>query len=169
MPKPPVSLAASAAGNVVWGCGGTAEVAGVDCEAQERVDSGGLRFGLVAPKGISILGVQGCAEEFGGAGGGGGMGLRPGATGRRGAVRQICGREREEVEQGVGVGAEAVAGGAVESHSQSESLHSQSRFRDMQQISRGKFDRLPRTTAGFTTSAFDGCGLRDQLLARPAP
>jgi hypothetical protein len=27
----------------------------------------------------------------------------------------------------------------------------------MQQTSRGKFDRLPRTTAGFTTSAFDGC------------
>jgi len=39
----------------------------------------------------------------------------------------------------------------------------------MQQISRGKFDRLPRTTAGFTTSAFDGCGLCDHLLARPAP
>jgi len=39
----------------------------------------------------------------------------------------------------------------------------------MQQISRGKFDRLPRTTAGFTTSAFDGCGLRDHVLARPAP
>jgi hypothetical protein len=34
-----------------------------------------------------------------------------------------------------------------------------SRFRNMQQISRGKFDRLPRTTAGFATSAFDGCGL----------
>jgi len=39
----------------------------------------------------------------------------------------------------------------------------------MQQISRGKFDRLPRATAGFTTSVFDGCGLRDQLLARPTP
>jgi len=39
----------------------------------------------------------------------------------------------------------------------------------MQQISRGKLDRLPRTTAGFTTSAFDGCGLRDRMLARPAP
>ena len=39
----------------------------------------------------------------------------------------------------------------------------------MQQISRGKFDRLPRTTAGFTTSAFDGYGLRDHLPARPAP
>jgi outer membrane protein assembly factor BamD (BamD/ComL family) len=47
--------------------------------------------------------------------------------------------------------------------------HPQSRFRDIRQISRGKFDRLPRTTAGFTTSAFDGCGLRDPLLARPAP
>src|SRR6266403_4086914 len=54
-------------------------------------------------------------------------------------------------------------------HDQGELLHPQSRFRDMPQISRGKFDRLPRTTAGFTTSAFDGCGLRDHLLARPAP
>src|ERR1700746_4055860 len=39
----------------------------------------------------------------------------------------------------------------------------------MRQTTRGKFDRLPRTTAGITTSAFDGCGLRDHLLARPAP
>jgi hypothetical protein len=36
----------------------------------------------------------------------------------------------------------------------------------MPQIPRGKFDRLPRTTAGFTTSAFDGCGLHDPLFAR---
>ena len=36
------------------------------------------------------------------------------------------------------------------------------------QISRGKYDRLPRTTAGFTAYAFDGYGLRDQTLARPA-
>src|SRR3981081_3038155 len=39
----------------------------------------------------------------------------------------------------------------------------------MPQISRGKFNRLQRTTAGFTTSALDGYGLRDQLLARPFP
>ena len=38
-----------------------------------------------------------------------------------------------------------------------------------QQISRGKFIRLRRATAGFTTSAFDGYGLRGQLPARPAP
>ena len=40
---------------------------------------------------------------------------------------------------------------------------------DQRQISRGKPDRLPRTTAGFTTSAFDGYWLRDRLPARPAP
>src|ERR1017187_5759781 len=39
----------------------------------------------------------------------------------------------------------------------------------MQQISPGKFDRLPRATAGFTTSALEGCGLRGPLLAPPAP
>jgi hypothetical protein len=41
--------------------------------------------------------------------------------------------------------------------------------RQPRQISRDKLDRLPRTTAGFTTSALDGYGLRDHLLARPAP
>src|ERR1035441_2337083 len=39
----------------------------------------------------------------------------------------------------------------------------------MEQISRGKFNRLQRATAEFTTSALDGCGLRDHLPARPAP
>jgi len=39
----------------------------------------------------------------------------------------------------------------------------------MPQISRGKFDRLRRATAGFTTSALDGYGLRDHLPARPSP
>jgi len=29
-------------------------------------------------------------------------------------------------------------------------------FRDTPQTSRGKFNRLPRTTAGFTTSRLDG-------------
>ena len=43
----------------------------------------------------------------------------------------------------------------------------QSRFRDTQQISRGKFDRLPHATAGFTTSALDGNGLRCQWPTRP--
>src|SRR6516165_5400332 len=39
----------------------------------------------------------------------------------------------------------------------------------MQWLSRGKFDCLPRTTAGFTTGAFDGYGLRRPLSLRPAP
>ncbi len=39
----------------------------------------------------------------------------------------------------------------------------------MQQTSRGKFNRLQRAAAEFTTSALDGCGLRDHLPARPAP
>src|SRR6185369_2196311 len=39
----------------------------------------------------------------------------------------------------------------------------------MPQISRGKFDCLRRTTAGFTTSELDGCGLRNHQLARPPP
>jgi hypothetical protein len=45
----------------------------------------------------------------------------------------------------------------------------QSRFRDAQQISRGKFDRLPHATAEFTTSAFDGYGFRCHWPVRPAP
>src|ERR1700684_2960662 len=43
------------------------------------------------------------------------------------------------------------------------------RIPDKRQISRGKFDRLPHATAEFTTSAFDGYGLRDHMPARPAP
>ena len=39
---------------------------------------------------------------------------------------------------------------------------------DTIQISRGKFDRLLRTTAEFTTTALDGCGLRYHVLTRPA-
>src|SRR5262249_31853977 len=39
--------------------------------------------------------------------------------------------------------------------------------RDMTQASRGKFDRLPRTPAGCTHQALDGCGLRGHLSARP--
>jgi hypothetical protein len=42
-------------------------------------------------------------------------------------------------------------------------------FCDLHRISRGKINRLPRTTAGFTTSAFDGYGLRYPSPARPAP
>src|SRR5215475_2297647 len=38
---------------------------------------------------------------------------------------------------------------------------------DTSQISRGKFDRLPRTPAGSTAAALDGYGLCDQLPARP--
>jgi len=39
----------------------------------------------------------------------------------------------------------------------------------MRQTSRGKFNRLQRATAEFTTSALDGYGLRGPLPARPAP
>src|SRR5215475_7191784 len=37
----------------------------------------------------------------------------------------------------------------------------------MQWLSRGKFDRLPRTTAGSTFGALDGCGLCCHLPAHP--
>src|SRR5271155_666725 len=37
----------------------------------------------------------------------------------------------------------------------------------MQQISRGKFDRLQRTAAGFTSTRFDGYGLCCSLPTRP--
>jgi hypothetical protein len=49
------------------------------------------------------------------------------------------------------------------------SLPPQSRLRDQRQLSRGKFDRLQRTTAGFTTSVLDGYGLRCHVPARPTP
>ena len=39
----------------------------------------------------------------------------------------------------------------------------------MRQTSRGKFNRPQRATAGFTTSALDGYGLRGHVPARPAP
>jgi len=52
---------------------------------------------------------------------------------------------------------------------QSTLRHLQSRFRDAQQISRGKFDRLPHAAAEFTTSALDRYGLRCHWPARPAP
>jgi hypothetical protein len=39
----------------------------------------------------------------------------------------------------------------------------------MLQTSRGKFDRLRRTSARFTISALDGYGLRRQLPLRPPP
>ena len=38
----------------------------------------------------------------------------------------------------------------------------------MTEISRGKFDRLPRTPAGFTDSVLDDPGLRSFQPARPA-
>jgi len=38
---------------------------------------------------------------------------------------------------------------------------------DMQQTSRGKFDRLQRTTAGFTDTRLDGYGLCCSLPTRP--
>src|SRR5664279_5973239 len=37
----------------------------------------------------------------------------------------------------------------------------------MQQTSRGKFDRLPRTTARFTSARLDGYGLCCSLPTRP--
>jgi hypothetical protein len=49
------------------------------------------------------------------------------------------------------------------------SLHSQSRFRAPPQTSRGKFDRLQPTTAGFTTRSLDGCRLGGILHTRPLP
>ena len=39
----------------------------------------------------------------------------------------------------------------------------------MRQTSRGKFNRLQRATAGFTTGTLDGCGLRCHWPARPPP
>src|SRR6266568_1440852 len=42
-----------------------------------------------------------------------------------------------------------------------------SRLRDTEQISRGNFSRLPRTTAGSTFCVLDGYGLRDNTPARP--
>src|SRR5215472_1608767 len=42
-------------------------------------------------------------------------------------------------------------------------------FCDVPQISRGKFDRLRCTAAGFTTSGLDGYGLRRHLPLRPPP
>src|SRR5947207_15546712 len=41
-------------------------------------------------------------------------------------------------------------------------------FYDQRQTSRGKFNRLLRTTAEFTFCALDGYGLRDHWPARPA-
>src|ERR1035437_5573040 len=45
--------------------------------------------------------------------------------------------------------------------------HPQSRIRDLRQISRGKFDRLPCIAAESTFCAFDGNGLRETGPARP--
>jgi len=45
----------------------------------------------------------------------------------------------------------------------------QCRFRNKQQISRGKRDCFQRATAGSTTGGLDGYGLRDHMPARSAP
>src|SRR5205823_10122387 len=42
-------------------------------------------------------------------------------------------------------------------------------LRDMRRVSRSKFDRLRRATAGFTTAVLSGPGLRCPLPARPTP
>ncbi len=42
-----------------------------------------------------------------------------------------------------------------------------SRLRGTEQISRGKFSRLPRTIAGSTLRVLDGDGLRGKSPARP--
>ena len=47
----------------------------------------------------------------------------------------------------------------------SQSLQS---HRDTDEVSRGKFDRLPRTAAGYTPNALDGYGLCGNPHARPA-
>ena len=44
----------------------------------------------------------------------------------------------------------------------------QSSLPDATRISRGKFGRLPRAPAEFTTPVFDDCGLRGHTPARPA-
>jgi hypothetical protein len=46
--------------------------------------------------------------------------------------------------------------GVGELVSEDESLHPQSRFRDLPQISQAKFNRFRRTTPGFTTSELAG-------------
>ena len=46
--------------------------------------------------------------------------------------------------------------------------HPQSCHQDKREASRGKFNRLQRTTARFTPSALDGYGLRENQLTRPA-
>src|SRR5215469_14065007 len=50
---------------------------------------------------------------------------------------------------------------------QDELLHPPSRFRDMQQISRDKFDRFLRATTEFTLCVLARYGLRDHWPARP--
>jgi hypothetical protein len=54
-------------------------------------------------------------------------------------------------------------------HGQGELLHLQSRFRDLLQICRGKFDRLRYATAGSTASELDGYGPCNHKPARPSP
>ena len=46
-------------------------------------------------------------------------------------------------------------------------LDTLSHLRDTEQISRGKFSRLPRAIAGSTFRMLDGYGLRSTLAARP--
>jgi hypothetical protein len=59
-------------------------------------------------------------------------------------------------------------GGVGELVSEDESLHSQSRFRDMPQISQAKFNRFRRATAGFTTSELAGQWASQSVARSPA-
>src|SRR4029434_3347819 len=47
------------------------------------------------------------------------------------------------------------------------SLDSLSPLPDTMQTSRGKYDRLPHTTAGSTLGSLDGYGLHDRRVSRP--
>jgi len=48
------------------------------------------------------------------------------------------------------------------------SLSPQAWYQDRREVSRGKLNRLQRTTARFTTRTLNGYGLRKSMLARPA-
>ena len=96
------------------GRGGIAAFAGMDCEAQERIDARRTKIWAGAAEGRVDHRRARVREEFGGAVSGGRIGLRTGATGCGSAVRQIRGRKREEAAPRSGPGGEIVADGVVD-------------------------------------------------------
>ena len=86
----------------------------------------------------------------------------------RSQIREVVSGGRHRPRRGASPGHYSAALGLFVAV-QGRSLDPQSRFRDQRQISRGKFVRLRRATAGFTIRAFDGFGLRGHVPARPAP